>query len=96
MRDRPGVVGLTIMAGPEPNDTRPDDYSEQDGDNGNAQHALAAKLEKHNKAASTRALTSAATYELAVAQGYATQCERRPGSSVAGASDSIDLVVLKS
>lgn len=57
---------------------------------------LAAKLEKHNKAASTRALTSAATYELAVAQGYATQCERRPGSSVAGASDSIDLVVLKS
>jgi adenylate cyclase len=57
---------------------------------------LAAKLEKHNKAASTRALTSAATYELAVAQGYATQCERRPGSSVAGASDAIDLVVLKS
>jgi len=57
---------------------------------------LAAKLEKHNKAACTRALTSAATYELAVAQGYAARGERRPGSSVAGVSDSIDLVVLKS
>jgi hypothetical protein len=43
VRDRPGVVGLTIMAGPEPNDIRPDDYSEQDGDNGDAQHAAQAR-----------------------------------------------------
>lgn len=57
---------------------------------------LAAKLEKHNKAARTRALTSAATYELAVAQGYAASCERLPGSSVAGVSEPLDLVVLKS
>jgi adenylate cyclase len=57
---------------------------------------LAAKLEKHNKTARTRALTSAATYELAVAQGYAARRERRPGSSVAGVSAPLDLVVLKS
>ena len=57
---------------------------------------LAAKLEKHNKAVRTRALTSAATYELAVAQGYAASCERLPGSSVAGVSEPLDLVVLKS
>ena len=57
---------------------------------------LAAKLEKHNKTACTRALTSAATYELAVAQGYAARREHRPGSSVAGVSEPLDLVVLKS
>ena len=59
---------------------------------------LAAKLEKHNKAVRTRALTSAATYELAVAQGYAAGCERArlPGSSVASVSEPLDLVVLKS
>jgi adenylate cyclase len=57
---------------------------------------LAAKLEKHNKTACTRALTSAATYELAVAQGYAAGRERRPGSSVAGISEPLDLVVLRS
>jgi adenylate cyclase len=56
---------------------------------------LAAKLEKHNKTAGTRALTSAATYELALAQGYAARRERRQRSSVAGVSDPIDLVVLK-
>lgn len=56
---------------------------------------LAAKLEKHNKAACTRALTSAATYELAVAQGYVASCERLPGSSVTGVSEPLDLVVLK-
>ncbi len=57
---------------------------------------LAAKLEKHNKMACTRALTSAATYQLAVAQGYAAAHERRPNSSVAGVSKPFDLVVLKS
>lgn len=56
---------------------------------------LAAKLEKHNKTARTRALTSAKTYELAVAQGYAVPCPRRPGSSVAGVSEPFELVVLK-
>lgn len=55
---------------------------------------LAAKLEKHNKAAGTRALTSVATYELAVAQGYAAVCTPRPGSTVAGVSEPIDLVVV--
>jgi len=56
---------------------------------------LAAKLEKHNKAACTRALTSATTYELAVAQGYVASRERLPDSSVAGVSEPLDLVVLK-
>jgi adenylate cyclase len=57
---------------------------------------LAAKLEKHNKTACTRALTSAATYELAVAQGYAAKCEGRQTASVAGAFEPLDLVVIKS
>lgn len=57
---------------------------------------LAAKLEKHNKTARTRALTSAATYELAIAQGYAAGAERRPTSTVAGVAEPLDLVVLRS
>ena len=44
---------------------------------------LAAKLEKHNKAASTRALTSAATYELAVAPRLC-HAARAPAGLVSG------------
>lgn len=57
---------------------------------------LAAKLEKHNKAAATRALTDAASYDAAVAQGYVAVA--RPGSlraaKVTGVAGTIDLVAL--
>jgi adenylate cyclase len=58
---------------------------------------LAAKLEKHNKIAATRALAPAATYDMAVAQGYTAGrvLKRHRGSSVAGVSTPLDLVVLK-
>jgi adenylate cyclase len=58
---------------------------------------LAAKLEKHNKTAATHALAPTVTYDLAVAQGYAARryIEHRRGSSVAGVSTPLDLVVLK-
>ena len=59
---------------------------------------LAAKLEKHNKTAATRALTSAATYAEAMTQGFVARCEHRTlaASTVAGVPDAISLVVLKS
>jgi adenylate cyclase len=58
---------------------------------------LAAKLEKHNKTETTRALVPAATFDLAVAQGYACgrDVERRRSLSVAGLPNPADLVVLK-
>jgi adenylate cyclase len=58
---------------------------------------LAAKLEKHNKTAATRALTSAWTYERALAQGFIAGRElvSQRGSSVAGVSEPLDLIVLK-
>ena len=57
---------------------------------------LAAKLEKHNKAEGTRGLTSAQTYDLAVAQGYSApaHADRRPARQVGGVAEPIDLVAL--
>jgi adenylate cyclase len=58
---------------------------------------LAAKLEKHNKAARTRALTTVETYNLAFAQGYraAGAAARREQNVVAGLEQPIDLIVLR-
>jgi adenylate cyclase len=56
---------------------------------------LAAKLEKHNKAEHTRAITTRAAYELALAQGYSRPKTVLPARNVAGVRDAIDLVVLK-
>ena len=57
---------------------------------------LAAKLEKHNKAEKVRALTDAATYELATEQGYRplAEPELRHGRQVGGVADLVDIVVL--
>ena len=57
---------------------------------------LSAKLEQHNKVLGVRALTDAATYERALAQGYApTQAVRRVSAAeVVGLGQPIDLVVL--
>lgn len=57
---------------------------------------LAAKLEKHTKAEKVRALTDAATYATALAQGYqlAEEHEHRPACKVEGAESPMDLVVL--
>ena len=53
---------------------------------------LAAKLEKHNKTASTLALTDAATYELALEQGYeAPSPPKRMKTDVAGIEDVVAL-----
>ncbi len=60
---------------------------------------LAAKLEKHNKAEGSAALTDAATHALAVRQGYApgpgAAAEPRAGRAVAGVDAPMDLVVLR-
>jgi adenylate cyclase len=57
---------------------------------------FAAKLEKHNKAERTRAITDGATYALAETQGYRPNVphERRPDRQVAGVAESVDIVVL--
>ena len=55
---------------------------------------LAAKLEKHNKAEHTRAITARVTYELALSQGYVGGKEVREGRAVAGVSGPLDLAVL--
>lgn len=57
---------------------------------------FAAKLEKHNKEEHTRAITDAATYELAERQGYRAgqPHERRAGRRVGGVAESVDIVVL--
>jgi adenylate cyclase len=57
---------------------------------------LATKLEKHNKAEGTVALTTGEAFELALAQGYAPAgpTERLPARNVAGMSDPLDIVVL--
>ena len=57
---------------------------------------FAAKLEKHNKDESTRALVDGDTYAQALQQGYAAPArrERRPGRRVAGVADLVDIVVL--
>jgi adenylate cyclase len=57
---------------------------------------LAAKLEKHTKEEQVRALCTAGTYELALAQGYQPAAPREPRSSrrVAGVDAPLDLVIL--
>ncbi len=57
---------------------------------------LSAKLEKHNSATGTRALTDGATYDLAVAQGYAPPRPhpRAAGVAVAGVAAPVELVTL--
>ena len=57
---------------------------------------LAAKLEKQTKAEKVRALTTADAYALALAQGYEPPVPRqhRPGATVGGVAQPLDLVVL--
>lgn len=55
---------------------------------------VAAKLEKHNKAEGTRAITTRVAYELALAQGYVGGKELRESRTVAGIAAPIDLAVL--
>lgn len=57
---------------------------------------VASKLEKHTKKAGVVALTTRATYETAVAQGFQPRfpVEMLPGQSVDGISHPIDLVAL--
>ncbi|MBB4003698.1 adenylate/guanylate cyclase domain-containing protein [Aurantimonas endophytica] len=57
---------------------------------------LAAKLEKHNKAERTAALTTRETYALALAQGFSTEvpAELRSACLVQGVPGAIDIVVL--
>ena len=57
---------------------------------------FAAKLEKHNKALGCRALTTAATWELAVAQGYLAPVgqQHMTAAMVPGVTAATDLVVV--
>ncbi len=57
---------------------------------------LSAKLEQHNKQLGVHAICDAATYERALAQGYAPpgQPRRVTASSVAGVGQPVDVVVL--
>src|SRR3546814_8283640 len=55
---------------------------------------LAAKLEKHNKLLGARALCDRASYELALAQGYAAACVATalPAARVAGPGEAVDQI----
>ncbi len=57
---------------------------------------LAAKLEKHNKTEGVRALTSVATFDLAMTQGYRPpgKTETRRARAIEGVERPIDIVVL--
>ncbi len=55
---------------------------------------LAAKLEKHTKAAAVRALAAAESYALARAQGYMPEKRQLTGERVEGVAQPIDLVVV--
>ncbi|WP_176223133.1 adenylate/guanylate cyclase domain-containing protein [Aurantimonas sp. 22II-16-19i] len=57
---------------------------------------LAAKLEKHNKAEGTAALTTAATLEAAILQGFRPECRvtHLPARRVAGVAEPLGLVAL--
>jgi adenylate cyclase len=57
---------------------------------------LSAKLEKANKELGARAVCDAATYELALEQGYQPSEEkpRHPGIEIAGAARPMDVVVV--
>jgi adenylate cyclase len=54
---------------------------------------LAAKLEKHNKVESTRALAAQTTYAQALAHGYVGMKSIRTARLVAGVAEPLDLVV---
>lgn len=57
---------------------------------------LAAKLEKHCKAAPAAAIMAGGTFELALAQGFVPTCrwERHEGQAVAGLAAALDIIVL--
>ena len=57
---------------------------------------FAAKLEKHNKEEGTRGVVDAGTYARAEAQGYLAprKREHRPGRTVGGVADLVDIVVI--
>ena len=57
---------------------------------------LSAKLEQHNKVLGSRAVTDAATFDLACAQGYAPPADLRrlEAAKVAGLDQTLNLVVL--
>jgi adenylate cyclase len=55
---------------------------------------LAAKLEKHNKAEASRALTTRATFDLAARQGYREEKELLAGRRVGGVAEALDLIVI--
>jgi len=57
---------------------------------------LSAKLEKHNKELGVRALADRASFDLAVAQGYVPEGDKRmvAGARVAGLDGPLDLVVI--
>jgi adenylate cyclase len=57
---------------------------------------LAAKLEKHTKEERVRALCTAATYQLALRQGYLPKhaAEPRAERRIAGVDATLDLMVL--
>ncbi len=57
---------------------------------------LCAKLEKHNRTALTRALTTCEAFDLAAQQGYAAPAtrERRSQVAIEGVSAGVDLVVI--
>lgn len=55
---------------------------------------LAAKLEKHNKALGTRALTTAETLATAIAQGYSRQPKTLGAQTVPGVTNPVALVAL--
>ncbi len=59
---------------------------------------ISAKIEKHTKTEGVRALTTLATWELAVLQGYGAQKpgERLLSRIVQGVEEPLDLVVLVS
>ena len=58
---------------------------------------LSAKLEKHNKELGCRAVTTSKTYDLAVAQGYASAGDvASSGGSVQGTEGKQELVILHS
>ncbi len=56
---------------------------------------LAAKLEKHNKTLSSKAVTDRRTFELAQSQGYRSHTAKpMPAQCIEGLKDELDLVVL--
>ena len=89
------AVGLAVAAGPVVFGAVGDESRLEYTVIGSAVN-LSAKLEKHTKTEGARALTNAATYDAAVAQGYRPPhpVQRCAARRVAGLDDQLDLVVL--